>query len=177
MLSSQNLLSPANGHPVVVPTQDIVLGVYFLTKQKTGARGEGRIFGSTDEALLALEMGEVDLLAGVRVRYSGELIDLTTVYDDQDILHTEIQTVERQLISTTVGRILFNDHLPEGVPFMNGLLKKKGLGQLVQFCYLHFGNQKTVEMVDELKTLGFYYATRAGVSIGIDDMEIGRAHV
>src|SRR5947209_7643532 len=103
MLSSQNLLSPANGHPVVVPTQDIVLGVYYLTKQKTGARGEGRIFGSTDEALLALEMGEVDLLAGVRVRYSGELIDLTTVYDDQDILHTEIQTVERQLISTTVG--------------------------------------------------------------------------
>ncbi len=172
MLSSQNLLSPANGQPVVVPTQDIVLGVYYLTKQKIGARGEGRIFGSVEEAMLALDLGEVDLLSGVRVRYSGELIDLTTVYDDQDILHTEIQVVERQLISTTVGRILFNDHLPEGVPFVNGLLKKKGLGQLVQFCYLHFGNQKTVLMVDELKTLGFYYATKAGVSIGIDDMVI-----
>jgi DNA-directed RNA polymerase subunit beta' len=172
MLASQNLLSPANGHPVVVPTQDIVLGIYYLTKQKSGARGEGRVFGSPEEALLALDVGEVDLLAGVRVRYSGDLLDLTTVYDDQDVLHTEIQVVESQLISTTVGRILFNDHLPEGVPFVNGLLKKKGLGQLVQFCYLHFGNQKTVEMVDELKSLGFYYATRAGVSIGIDDMVV-----
>ncbi|MFQ5878058.1 MAG: DNA-directed RNA polymerase subunit beta' [Acidobacteriota bacterium] len=172
MLSTQNLLSPANGQPVVVPTQDIVLGVYYLTKAKVGARGEGRIFGTFEEALLALEVGEVDLLARVRVRYSGELIDLTTVYDDQDLMHTDIQVVERQLIDTTVGRILFNDHLPEGMPFINGLLKKRGLGQLVQFCYLHYGNQKTVEMVDELKTLGFYYAMKAGVSIGIDDMVI-----
>src|SRR5213594_3698770 len=172
MLSTQNLLSPANGQPVVVPTQDIVLGVYYLTKHKQNAKGEGRIFGSFDEALLALDLGEVELLTGVRVRYSGELMDLTTVYDDQDILHTEIQVVDKQLISTTVGRILFNDHLPEGVPFVNGLLKKKGLGQLVQFCYLHFGNEKSVRMVDELKTLGFYYATKAGVSIGIDDMVV-----
>src|SRR5467141_2692201 len=172
MLSTQNLLSPANGQPVVVPTQDIVLGVYYLTKHKQGAKGEGRVFGSADEALLALDLGEVDLLTAVRVRYSGELMDLTTVFDDHDVLHTEIQIVEKQLISTTIGRILFNDHLPEGVPFVNGLLKKKGLGQLVQFCYLHFGNEKTVKMVDELKTLGFYYANRAGVSIGIDDMVV-----
>ncbi len=172
MLSTQNLLSPANGQPVVVPTQDIVLGVYYLTKVRKGAKGEGRVFGSFEETMLALDVGEVDLLASVRVRYSGELIDLTTVYDEQDILHTEIQVVERQLIDTTVGRILFNDHLPEGMPFINGLLKKKGLGQLVQFCYLHFGNVKTVAMVDELKTLGFYYAMKAGISIGIDDMVI-----
>jgi DNA-directed RNA polymerase subunit beta' len=172
MLSTQNLLSPANGQPVVVPTQDIVLGVYYLTKQKPQAKGEGRVFGSFDEALLALQVGEADLLSSVRVRYSGELLDLTTVYDDQDILHTEIQMVERQLISTTIGRILFNSELPSGVPYINGLLKKKGLGQLVQFCYLHFGNEKTVEMVDKLKELGFSYATRAGVSIGIDDMVI-----
>src|SRR3989442_436022 len=172
MLSTQNLLSPANGQPVVVPTQDIVLGVYYLTKHKQAAKGEGRIFGSFEEALLALDLGEVELLSAVRVRYSGELLDLTTVYDDQDVLHTEIQVVDRQLISTTVGRILFNDHLPEGVPYVNGLLKKKGLGQLVQFCYLHFGNEKSVRMVDELKTLGFYYATKAGVSIGIDDMVV-----
>src|SRR5206468_1245394 len=137
MLSTQNLLSPANGQPLVVPTQDIVLGVYYLTKHKQAAKGEGRVLGSFDEALLALALGEVELLTGVRVRYSGELMDLTTVYDEQDILHTDIQVVDKQLISTTVGRILFNDHLPEGVPFVNGLLKKKGLGQLVQFCYLH----------------------------------------
>jgi len=172
MLSTQNLLSPANGQPVVVPTQDIVLGVYYLTKYRPQAKGEGRIFGSFDEALLALHSGEVELLTAVRVRYSGDLIDLTTVYDDQEILHTEIQTVERQLISTTVGRILFNSEIPRGVPFINGILKKKGLGQLVQFCYLHYGNEMTVEMVDKLKSLGFYYATKAGISIGIDDMVI-----
>src|SRR5213592_1362164 len=93
MLSTQNLLSPANGQPVVVPTQDIVLGIYYLTKERRNAKGEGRIFGSFDEALLALDLGEVELLSGVRVRYSGELLDLTTVYDDQDVLHTEIQVV------------------------------------------------------------------------------------
>ena len=172
MLSTQNLLSPANGQPVVVPTQDIVLGIYYLTKARPAARGEGRIFDSIEEALLALESKEVDLLASIRLRYTGQLIDLTTVYDDQDILHTDIQEVEKQAIDTTVGRVLFNDHLPEGVPFINGILKKKGLGQLVSFCYLRLGSEKTVEMVDEVKSLGFYYATRAGVSIGIDDMVI-----
>ena len=99
-------------------------------------------------------------------------MDLTTVYDDQDVLHTDVQDVEKQAIETTVGRVLFNDHLPEGVPFINGILKKKGLGQLVSYCYLRLGPEKTVQMVDELKDLGFYYATRAGVSIGIDDMVI-----
>jgi len=172
MLSTQNLLSPANGQPVVVPTQDIVLGIYYLTKARPGARGEGRIFPSVEDALLALEAKEVDLLSSIRLRYSGPLMDLTTVYDDQDILHTEVQDVEKQAIETTVGRVLFNDHLPEGVPFINGLLKKKGLGQLVSYCYLRLGPEKTVQMVDEVKSLGFYYATRAGVSIGIDDMVI-----
>ena len=172
MLSTQNLLSPANGAPVVVPTQDIVLGVYYLTKEKHNARGEGRVFGSIDEVLLALQAGQIELLAPIRLRYTGELIDLTTVRDDQDVLRTEVQYVESQLINTTAGRAIFNDHLPEGVPYVNGILKKKGLGQLVQFCYLRFGNEKTVQMVDELKNLGFLYATLAGISIGIDDMVI-----
>src|SRR5262249_38394146 len=87
-------------------------------------------------------------------------------------LHTDLQEVEHQIIETTVGRVLFNDHLPEGVPFVNGVLKKKGLGQLVSYCYLRLGSEKTVLMVDEVKALGFYYATRAGISIGIDDMVI-----
>jgi DNA-directed RNA polymerase subunit beta' len=172
MLSTQNLLSPANGQPVVVPTQDIVLGIYYLTKERRNAKGEGRIFSSVDDVLLALESKEVDLLASIRLRYTGQLMDLTTVYDDQDVLHTDVQEVERQIISTTVGRVLFNDHLPEGVPFINGILKKKGLGQLVSYCYLRLGSEKTVQMVDEVKSLGFYYATAAGVSIGIDDMVI-----
>jgi DNA-directed RNA polymerase subunit beta' len=172
MLSTQNLLSPANGAPVVVPTQDIVLGVYYLTKEKPRAKGEGRVFGSIEEVLLALHSGQVELLAPIRLRYTGELIDLTTVRDDQDVLRTEVQYVENQQINTTPGRAIFNDHLPEGVPYVNGILKKKGLGQLVQFCYLRFGNEKTVLMVDELKNLGFLYATLAGISIGIDDMVI-----
>ncbi|HET6371696.1 MAG TPA: DNA-directed RNA polymerase subunit beta' [Candidatus Polarisedimenticolia bacterium] len=172
MLSTQNLLSPAHGQPVVVPTQDIVLGVYYLTKEKHNARGAGRVFGSIDEVILALEAKQIELLAPIRLRYTGELIDLTTVRDDQDVIRTEIQDVEGVLINTTAGRAIFNDHLPEGVPYMNGILKKKGLGQLVQFCYLKFGNDKTVQMVDELKNLGFLYATLAGISIGIDDMVI-----
>ncbi len=172
MMSTQNLLSPAHGQPVVVPTQDIVLGVYYLTKEKHNAKGAGRVFGSIEEVILALEAGEVELLAPIRLRISGELIDLTTVRDDQDVLRTEIQEVDNVLISTTPGRAIFNDHLPEGLPYVNGILKKRGLGQLVQFCYLRFGNDKTVLMADELKNLGFLYATLAGVSIGIDDMVI-----
>jgi DNA-directed RNA polymerase subunit beta' len=172
MLSTQNLLSPANGAPVVVPTQDIVLGVYYLTKEKRNARGEGRVFGGSDEVQLALQAGQIELLAAIRLRYTGELIDLTTVPDDQDVLRTEIQYVEGQLINTTPGRAIFNDHLPEGMPYINGIIKKKGMGQLVQFCHLRFGNEKTVIMVDEVKNLGFLYATLAGISIGIDDMVI-----
>jgi len=172
MLSTQNLLSPANGMPIVVPTQDIVLGVYYLTKERVTAQGAGRVFGDPEEVMLALQSGHINLLAPIRMRYSGDLIDLTTVRDDQDVLRTEVQVVENQLISTTPGRTIFNDHLPEGIPYINGVLKKKGVGQLVQYCYLRFGNEKTVKMVDEMKNLGFLYATLAGVSIGIDDMVI-----
>jgi len=172
MLSSQNILSPANGQPTVVPTQDIVLGVYYLTKEKRTARGAGRAFADFEEVLLAHANSHVDTLAPVRVRYSGELIDLTTQYDDQALLDAAIQDVDDRVISTTVGRVIFNTSLPEGFPFVNGILKRKGLGQLVSFCNLHYGNQKTVELVDTLKDLGFSYATRAGVSIGIDDMVI-----
>ncbi|MCZ6671230.1 MAG: DNA-directed RNA polymerase subunit beta', partial [Acidobacteria bacterium] len=176
LLSIQNLLSPANGRPVVVPTQDIVLGLYYLTKWKPGGRGQGRVFGDFDEVLLALEAGEVELLTPIQLRFAGDLIDLTKEYDDQDVLHIPVKTIPPDVpsfkLETTVGRVLFNDSLPEGVPFINGNLKKKGVGQLVQFCHLQFGNEKTVEMVEKLKELGFHYATMAGISIGIDDMVI-----
>ncbi|MCZ6832550.1 MAG: DNA-directed RNA polymerase subunit beta' [Acidobacteria bacterium] len=172
MLSTQNILSPANGHPIVVPTQDIVLGCYYLTIEKKGTRGDGRIFGTEDEALLAYENDYVETLTPIRMRYTGDLMDLTTVYDDQDVLHTDIQSVKKLLISTTIGRVIFNQALPEKMPFINGLMKKRGLGQLVNFCYLHLGRDETVGLADRLKSLGFKYATRAGVSIGIDDMVI-----
>src|SRR5216684_757582 len=135
MLSSNNILSPANGMPLAVPTQDMVLGIYYLSKSRPGAKGEGRAFGSAEEVILALEATEVELLTPIRLRYTGEAIHLTTE-----------------------------------MPFVNGLLKKKGVQQLVQYCYLRFGQERTVHMLDELKELGFLYATKAGISIGIDDM-------
>ena len=172
MLSSNNILSPANGLPLAVPSQDMVLGIYYLTKSKPGAKGEGRAFGSAEEVVLALEAGEVELLTPIRLRYTGEVIDLTIAYDDQDVPHTEPINVKRQFIHTTVGRVILNDTLPAEMPFINGLLKKKGVQQLVYYCYLRFGQQRTVPLLDAMKELGFIYATRAGISIGIDDMLI-----
>ncbi|MGZ5196214.1 MAG: DNA-directed RNA polymerase subunit beta', partial [Ramlibacter sp.] len=172
MLASQNILSPASGQPITVPTQDMVLGIYYLTKSRPGAKGEGRAFANIDEVLLALEMGEVETLTPIRLRFTGDVIDLLSAYDDQDVLHTEPVHLDRQYVNTTVGRAILNDHLPEGMPFINGLLKKKGIGQLVNYCYLRFGLETTVPMLDEIKQLGFLYATKAGLSIGIDDMVI-----
>src|SRR5437667_3974084 len=172
MLSSHNILSPASGHPITVPTQDMVLGIYYLTKSKPGAKGEGRAFANSEEVLMALEAGEVETLTPIRLRYTGEVMDLTSAYDDQDVLHTDPQPFERQFINTTVGRVMLNDHLPEEMPYINGLMKKKGIGQVVNYCYLRFGLETTVRMLDEVKELGFRYATRAGLSIGIDDMVI-----
>jgi DNA-directed RNA polymerase subunit beta' len=172
MLSSRNILSPAHGQPLAVPTQDIVLGVYYLTKEKKGARGEGRSFASAEDVLLALEAEEVETLTPIRLRYTGRVIDLTTAYDDQDVLHTEPITVQNQFIDTTVGRVIFNDHLPKEMPFVNGLLRKKGLAALVNYCYLRFGLDTTVKLLDEIKALGFLHATKAGISIGIDDLVV-----
>ncbi len=172
MLSSNNILSPANGMPLAVPTQDMVLGLYYMTKAKPGSKGEGRAFGAPEEIYLALEAGEVELLTPIRFRYSGEVIDLTTAYDDQDVQHTEPIRLDRQFLNTTVGRVIFNDHLPSDMPYINGLLKKKGAQMLVQYCYLRFGLETTVRALDQLKALGFSYATRSGISIGIDDMLI-----
>ena len=170
MKSSRNILSPANGAPITVPSQDIVLGCYYLTKAKTGAKGEDRVFGNVDDVMLALVAGVVETLSPIRLRVTGEFMDLTASRDDQDVLRTEVQQIDKKVINTTVGRAIFNGSLPDGLPYVNGLLKKKGLGQLVQYCYLRYGVAKTVEMLDRLKNLGFGYATRSGLSIGIDDL-------
>src|SRR5688572_10322304 len=172
MMSSNNVLSPANGAPIAVPSQDIVLGCYYLTKAKPGSKGEGRAFGNAEDVVLALEAGELETLTPIRLRFSGSLLDLSTARDDQDVIHTDAQEVKGKIINTTVGRVLLNEQLPAGMPFVNGLLKKKGLQQLVQKTYLDFGLERTVEMLDSLKNLGFTYATRSGLSIGIDDLII-----
>jgi len=172
MLSSNNILSPAHGSPIAVPTQDMVLGLYYLTKARPGTKGEGRTFASTDDVLIALEMGEVETLTPIKLRFTGKVIDLSKAFDNQNVLHTEPIEFNKQYMDTTVGRVILNDVLPEDMPFVNGLLKKKGLSQLVQYAYLKFGLPITVQMLDEVKKLGFLYATRAGISIGIDDMVV-----
>jgi DNA-directed RNA polymerase subunit beta' len=172
MLSSNNILSPAHGSPIAVPTQDMVLGLYYLTKARPGTKGEGRMFASTDDVLIALEMGEVETLTPIRLRHTGKVIDLVKAFDNQNILKTEPIEYVKQYMDTTVGRVILNDVLPDEMPFINGLLKKKALAQLVQYCYLRFGLQTTVQMLDRVKNLGFLYATRAGISIGIDDMVV-----
>ncbi|MBN9614481.1 MAG: DNA-directed RNA polymerase subunit beta' [Acidobacteriales bacterium 59-55] len=172
MLASHNILSPASGQPITVPTQDLVLGIYYLTKSKINAKGEGRVFANIEEVLMALEARQVETLTPIRLRYTGPVLDMTNAYDDQDLTHTEPVEFNKQFISTTVGRAILNDALPEGMPYVNGLLKKKGIGQLVNYCYLNLGLETTVKTLDRIKDLGFKYATQSGLSVGLDDMVI-----
>jgi DNA-directed RNA polymerase subunit beta' len=130
------------------------------------------VFADRDHVVVALENGELETLTPIRLRFTGQLLDLTVARDDQDVLHTEAIEVNHKIINTTVGRVLFNNGLPAQMPFVNGLLKKKGLQQTVQYCYLHFGLETTVAMLDSLKNVGFTSATRSGLSIGIDDLVI-----
>src|SRR5204862_7533487 len=155
MLASNNILSPAHGKPLAVPSQDLVLGCYYLTKAKPGAKGEGKIFGNEDDVMIALQANEVELLTAIRVRLSGRFMDLTKHFNDQDIVHCDVQDLHRKIVETTVGRVIFNTHLPEEIPYINGLLKKKGLQDLVNYRFLNYGNDLTVQILDDPKDLGF----------------------
>ena len=172
MLSARNILSPAHGRPLTVPSQDLVLGGYYLTMAKQGAKGEGKVFGDFESVLLAHHEGAVETHTPIRVRYSGELINLETQGDSQSVVHAELETCERALIETTVGRVILNLNLPKAMPFVNGLLKKRGLQDLVQYAFIRFGNDATVKMLDDLKEVAFTYATKAGISIGMEDMVV-----
>jgi DNA-directed RNA polymerase subunit beta' len=171
MLAANNILSPANGKPVAVPSQDLVLGGYYLTMEKENAKGAGKTFGSDDEALLALEAGVVELLTPIRLRMRKQYIDLTTQFNKQDVVHAEIHEPGK-LLDTTVGRVVLNMHLPEEIPFVNGIMQKKAMQDLINFVFINFGNDMTVRVLDELKEVGFLYATLAGISIGVEDMVI-----
>ncbi|HXV76159.1 MAG TPA: DNA-directed RNA polymerase subunit beta', partial [Candidatus Polarisedimenticolaceae bacterium] len=174
MLSTNNVLSPSNGLPIVNPSQDIVLGCYYLTQENLNAAGSGRSFGSVAEVISAYQAGEVETLTPISLRLSGRLIDLSTlpVKERDSVVRAPEQAVSNYRLRTTVGRVLFNDALPEGLPFINGLMKKKTLQSLVHYVYLRHGAHLTVALVDQLKDVGFLFATRAGVSIGIDDMVV-----
>ena len=176
MLASNNILSPANGKPLAVPTQDMILGFYFLTFSKQKLKGENMIFASRKDVLHALEHKLVDINAMIRLRYFGDIKNLDTyMQDSQDIANCPMKTLHRkdnQLLVTTPGRVIFNDLLPEGIPFVNGLLKKKGIRNLVHYIYQTLGFKDTVVTLDLLKEAGFEYATRAGFTISISDLVI-----
>ena len=172
MLSKNNILSPASGQPIAVPSQDIVLGCYYLTRDRPGLKGENpkRVFGSTNDVLLALDANEVATQTVIKLRLQCDLVDLVQEHDNQNLMRATVHKNVNRIIETTPGRVIFNDRIAEGLPFINGTLKKKGLQALVNFCHLRLGHETTVKMLDDLKTLGFLFATKAGISIGIDDL-------
>ncbi len=148
MLSSNNILNPKDGAPVVTPTRDIVLGCYYLTLERPGDRGEGRSFASADEAIMAYELGQVGLHARIRVRIGEDRFE------------------------TTVGRVILNERLPQAVRFVNEVVDKKGLGRIVGECYRLLGSAETANILDSIKQLGFHFATRAGVTISLADLDV-----
>ncbi len=152
MLASNNLLKPASGEPIVGPTKDMVLGCHYLTTEKVGAKGEGKAFSSFEEAEMAATMGLVDTRARVRVRYR---------HDGQD-----------EILTTTVGRVLFNMALPEELRFVNRVMDKSALNDLVGECYQKLGPEQTALLVDRIKALGFRYATKSGATIAVSDIVV-----
>ena len=163
MMSSNNILSPANGEPIIVPTQDVVLGLYYMTRQLENARGQDMIFSDIDEVHRAFENKAVELHARIRVR-----IDETIISEHGEERH------ETNLVETTVGRALLAEIRPTGMPFrlLNEPLKKRQISNLINSCYRRLGLKKTVVFADKLMYTGFHHATMAGVSIGIDDLMV-----
>ncbi len=152
MMSTNNILSPANGKPIIVPSQDMVLGLYYLTREKPFAKGEDKVFSSPVEVRRAYDAGAVELQSRIEVRMPGK----------------------KERVRTTVGRVLLSEIVPDKIRFeeYNKVLDKKGLADIIDICYRRCGGKATVILADRLRTAGFTYSTQAGLSICIDDLEI-----
>ncbi len=163
MMSTNNILSPANGEPIIVPSQDIVLGLYFMTREQVNARGEGMVFADVDEVRRAFETDAVELHAKIKMRVKQKL------YNDNNEL-----VEETKIIDSTVGRALLLQILPDGLPFelVNQDLNKRAISSLINECYRNVGLKDTVIFADQLMYTGFQFATRAGVSFCADDMVV-----
>ena len=163
MMSTNNILSPANGEPIIVPSQDVVLGLYYMSRALENKKGEGMVFANTNEVKRAYDNRVVELHAKVKVR-------ITEVLADEDGVKQKKSTI----VDTTVGRALLSEILPEGLPFAlaNTEMTKKNISRLINSSYRMLGLKDTVVFADRLMYTGYAYATRAGVSIGIDDMLI-----
>ncbi len=148
MLSSQNILSPAHGKPVTMPSQDIILGIHYMTQILPEAKGESKVFATREEAKIAYDLGAIDLLAKIKVKIDGKLVE------------------------TTVGRILFNEILPEGYKFINEVLDKKKVSKLISDIYEKYGNEIAAQTLDKIKEIGFKFATKAAVSISVTDLVV-----
>jgi DNA-directed RNA polymerase subunit beta' len=163
MLSSRNLLKPADGEPIISPSKDMVLGVYYLTKiDKLGHNGDGRVFADMDEVELAYSLKQIDIHAKIRLKASSW-------YDDEN---NRLLEAEERLIETTVGRVIFNRILPEEIQFVNVLLDKGGLKDLIAELYEVTGEDKTPDVADAIKDIGFKYATRSGYSLAVSDITV-----
>jgi len=161
MMSTNNILSPAHGDPIIVPTQDVVMGLYYMTRERVDAKGTGMAFADVAEVHRAFQTGAVDLHARIRVRIDG-------VASDED------GNPAPALVETTVGRSLLSELMPEGLPFalVNQTMNKKSISGLINACYRTVGLKETVVFADQLMYTGFSYATTAGISIGVDDMVV-----
>lgn len=159
MSSSKNLFKPGNGEPVVTPTQDIVMGVAYLTRIRDGVQGEGKYFASPNEAILSYDFRKISLQAKIFVKVTD-----TPKYKSE----------EKEIIETSVGRLIFNSAIPRDYPFINKEMKKKDLENLVSDIIHKYGIDDTSSVLDKIKTLGFKYATRSGISWGMDDIQIPR---
>ena len=164
MMSSNNILSPANGDPIIVPSQDVVLGLYYMTRTRVNANGEGMMFSGVDEARRAFENGAADLQAMVKVRVA------TFEAEEEGGEPVAI----RKIVDTTVGRALLSEILPEGLDFelVNRAMSKKAISNTINACYRNLGLKKTVVFADRLMYTGFRFATMAGISIGVNDMVV-----
>lgn len=151
MSSARNLLKPSAGEPITTPTQDMVLGLYYLTSEREAKVGEGSVFGSTEEAMLALDYKTIHLHSKVKIRINGELIE------------------------TTVGRAIFNQIVPEELPYQNHTFKKRSIMEIVSQAFEHSGIERTSKFCDDLKVLGFKYATLSGISMSSSDLHIPAA--
>jgi DNA-directed RNA polymerase subunit beta' len=154
MLGSHNILSPANGGPIAVPSQDMVLGIYYLTKMANGQRGEGKTFSSTDEVIVAYDQNRIDMHAKINVR----------------IIKHEGDEFIPEIIKTTTGRVLFNQILPDEVGFRNATFGKKELRTLINEVHSLAGTAKTAAFLDEMKEMGYSMATKGGLSFNLEDI-------
>jgi len=163
MMSTNNILAPANGEPIIVPSQDVVLGLYYMTRERVNASGEGMVFADAKEVQRAYDTGQVDLQARIKVRINEK------IFSDEG----ETQT-QSEIVDTTVGRVLLYNIVPDGLPFemVNQKMAKKPISQILNACYRNVGLKETVIFADQLMYTGYAYSTRSGSSIGVNDFVI-----